>query len=346
MDRKTEALALFSAGGAGLLVAALLLLRGGWIIRFAVARWRMRALRRKFDGVARVIRIRGNAAIAGEARSWIKPEAQTPLEFAAAIPGASDVSMPVALTELYQSARFGKSSRRHAGQMSALLSAIRDAAAPARQILATMKFERSMDSPRPAAAAIAVLFFVPAIPQNEAYHNFADKRAPLGIPNGLDVLSNVFFSARRRGRALDRLSHRAILPTRASSWPYAAFFLGVTLTAFGSSWYHLNPNDATLVWDRIPMTVGFLGLVSALLAERVSVRADPLWLLVPLVALGIASAFYWELTQQRGARRFAAVRFRAIGWIAADRGAADCAVPGALHAHLRPGNFLRALRAR
>jgi hypothetical protein len=148
------------------------------------------------------------------------------------------------------------------------------------------------------AAAIAVLFFVPAIPQNEAYHNFADKRALLGIPNCLDVLSNVFFLF--VGVAgFWTVFRTAQFSDARERWPYAAFFLGVTLTAFGSSWYHLNPNDATLVWDRIPMTVGFLGLVSALLAERVSVRAG-LWLLVPLVALGIASVFYWELTQQRG----------------------------------------------
>ncbi len=75
--------------------------------------------------------------------------------------------------------------------------------------------------------------------------------------------------------------------------------MGVTLTAFGSSWYHLNPNDATLVWDRVPMTIRFLGLVAALLAERVSVRAG-LWLLAPLIVLGVASVIYWEITQRQG----------------------------------------------
>jgi hypothetical protein len=148
------------------------------------------------------------------------------------------------------------------------------------------------------AVAIAVLFFVPAIPQNEAYHNFADKRALLGIPNGLDVLSNVFFLF--VGVAgfwtVFRTAHFSDARER---WPYAAFFLGVTLTAFGSSWYHLNPNDATLVWDRIPMTIGFLGLVSALVAERVNVRAG-LWLLAPMILLGVASVIYWEITQRQG----------------------------------------------
>jgi hypothetical protein len=148
------------------------------------------------------------------------------------------------------------------------------------------------------ACVVLVLFLFPAVPQSEAYHNFADKRSLLGIPNGLNVVSNVFFlvvgawgwqTVWRRAEFLDSRERR----------PYAAFFVGVTLTAFGSSWYHLNPNDATLVWDRIPMAMGFMALVSAVIVERVSVKAG-LWLLVPLVGLGIASVVYWELTQRHG----------------------------------------------
>lgn len=71
------------------------------------------------------------------------------------------------------------------------------------------------------------------------------------------------------------------------------------LTAFGSSWYHLNPNDATLVWDRIPMTIGFLALLTAVIAERVSVKAG-LALLAPLILIGLASVIYWEVTRQHG----------------------------------------------
>jgi hypothetical protein len=38
-----------------------------------------------------------------------------------------------------------------------------------------------------------VVFLFPAIPQDEAYHNFADKRALLGITNCLNVISNALF---------------------------------------------------------------------------------------------------------------------------------------------------------
>jgi len=152
-------------------------------------------------------------------------------------------------------------------------------------------------------AAAGVMFLFPAIPQDEAYHGFADARVFLGVPNGLNVISNAFFllvgilgirfvfsdGAQRTGAFADPRER----------WPYFVFFVGVALTAFGSSYYHLNPNDHTLAWDRIPMTIGFMALVAAMLAEGTSVGPG-VWLLFPLVALGAASVIYWDVTQSRG----------------------------------------------
>ena len=83
-------------------------------------------------------------------------------------------------------------------------------------------------------------------------------------------------------------------------WPYVVLFLGVLLTSFGSSYYHWDPNNHTLVWDRLPITVGFMGLVSATIAERVNLRFGIRWLL-PLALLGIASVVYWNRTELAGA---------------------------------------------
>jgi len=41
--------------------------------------------------------------------------------------------------------------------------------------------------------AIVAIFLLQPIPQSEAYHNFADKRALFGIPNFLNVVSNLLF---------------------------------------------------------------------------------------------------------------------------------------------------------
>lgn len=162
---------------------------------------------------------------------------------------------------------------------------------------------------------VIAVFLLPPIPQNEAYHNFADQRFLLGIPRCLDVLSNIPFLivgawgiwliASRSAAA----SSRFIDPRER--WPYLVFFIGVALTAFGSSYYHLMPNDSRLVWDRIPMTVGFMGLLAAVTGERISVKAG-LRSMAPLLLLGVGSVIYWRVTQAAGdgdLRPYALVQF-------------------------------------
>src|SRR5262249_10816239 len=85
----------------------------------------------------------------------------------------------------------------------------------------------------------------------------------------------------------------------AERWPYAVFFLGVTLTAFGSSYYHLDPNNDRLVWDPLPRAVEFMALFAAVVAERVNLKAG-LRLMPPLVAAGLASVLYWHWTERQG----------------------------------------------
>jgi hypothetical protein len=82
-------------------------------------------------------------------------------------------------------------------------------------------------------------------------------------------------------------------------WPYFVFFLGVALTTFGSAYYHAGPDDAGLLWDRLPMTLGFMSLLAATLNERISVQAG-LLALVPLSIFGFASVLYWSITQSHG----------------------------------------------
>ncbi len=51
------------------------------------------------------------------------------------------------------------------------------------------------------------------------------------------------------------------------------FFLGATLTCVGSMYYHWQPDNPRLVWDRLPMTLAFAGLIAAVLGERIG----PVW---------------------------------------------------------------------
>jgi hypothetical protein len=143
-------------------------------------------------------------------------------------------------------------------------------------------------------------FLVPAMPQPLEYHDFADKRAWLGIANFQNVASNLpFLIAGGWGLSLLLRGGGNFIESR-ERLPYVVFFLGALLTCFGSGYYHLAPANAPLVWDRLPMTLGFAGLVSAALAERVHLGLG-LRLLWALLALGVLSVSYWAATERAGA---------------------------------------------
>src|SRR5271157_4875548 len=131
---------------------------------------------------------------------------------------------------------------------------------------------------------IVVDLMLAPIPQPQSYHNFADQRSFLGIPNFSDsVISNIPFAIFGVWGLvfLLRLTPEQISEhflDRRERWPYMVLFIGVFLTAFGSAYYHLDPNNQRLLWDRLPMTIAFMSLVAAMIAERINVRAG-LWLL-------------------------------------------------------------------
>ncbi len=166
---------------------------------------------------------------------------------------------------------------------------------------------------------IAGVFLHSPVPQSQDYHHFADRRTLLGVRNCFNVLSNaIFLVVGLLGlRFLFRrnsFGEGDAFISRSERWPYVLFFLGVTLTAFGSAYYHLAPQNSRLVWDRLPMTIGFMAFLSAMIAERISIKAG-LRMLIPLTAIGLASVFYWEWGELHGAgdlRPYGLVQFYPI----------------------------------
>ena len=146
----------------------------------------------------------------------------------------------------------------------------------------------------------AAAFLLPAVPQPLDYHHFADQRGALGIDNFVDVVSNAAFLLAGLAGLVVVFSGRACFEFPGERWPYAVFFLGILLTAAGSAWYHLAPDNESLFWDRLPMTIAFMGLVSSQVVDRISVRAG-LLLLVPMLLVGMASVVYWIVTERMGA---------------------------------------------
>jgi len=141
-----------------------------------------------------------------------------------------------------------------------------------------------------AIASTLALFFMKPIPQPQDYHHFADDRTLGGIPNALNVLSNLFFLL-AGGLGLQSCLGARTLSNRAA---WTITFIGITLVGLGSAYYHWSPNDQSLVWDRLPMTIAFMAFLSALLGEFLGSRITRV-LLLPLILAGISSVIIWHV---------------------------------------------------
>jgi hypothetical protein len=167
---------------------------------------------------------------------------------------------------------------------------------------------------RPAARALVLAALVlvagafvllPPLPQDPAYHRFADQRSLGPVPNALNVLSNApFVLVGLAGLALAGRPRASL-----AGWERptaAALFAALVLTGVGSAYYHAAPTDATLVWDRLPLAVVFMALFALVLADR----ADPglgRTLVVPALVVGVASVGHWHLSGDL--RLYALVQF-------------------------------------
>lgn len=162
-----------------------------------------------------------------------------------------------------------------------------------------------------AVIAASVFLYIPAIPQDIGSHNFADQRKFFEIPHFSNVVTNLPFlvigSMGTRLVALNRFPGG--LPELHTA--YALFFIGIFLTGLGSAYYHLNPNNETLVWDRLPMTISFMAFFAIVIGENIAIETGNR-LIYPLVIAGMLSVVYWyrgELHQQGDLRFYGLVQF-------------------------------------
>ncbi len=151
------------------------------------------------------------------------------------------------------------------------------------------------------AVLAGISLLLPPIAQPHRYHDFIDQRSCWGIPNCLDSASNVAFML--AGAIGLFLLRRSAGPARfrdpREAWPYRLFFLGAVLIGFGSGYYHLEPTNYLLLWDRLAMMLTFMSWIAAIVAERVSLRAG-LRLLPLLLAAGLGSAAWWWRSEAQG----------------------------------------------
>jgi hypothetical protein len=149
-------------------------------------------------------------------------------------------------------------------------------------------------------AVVVAALLLPRIAQPGAYHAFADQRTLLGIPNFWNVVSNLAFIP--VGLSAPWVMVRNPKPRFGASferWAYFVAFAGTLLVGLGSGYYHLHPDNRTLFWDRLPMTLVFMALLSAVVAERIHARVGAL-LLLPFLVLGVLSVEVWRMGELTG----------------------------------------------
>lgn len=152
----------------------------------------------------------------------------------------------------------------------------------------------------------AIVFIVVAamlghgvIVQPAGYHDFADHSVLAGFPHAADVFSNIGFALVAMWGVFRLAACWNRPELRAGQAGYKLFLAGLFLTAFGSAYYHLAPDDFRLVWDRLPIALACAGLLAAVRAETVA-RFDPRKEAFAFGLLAIVSVGWWHLTNGEG----------------------------------------------
>lgn len=146
---------------------------------------------------------------------------------------------------------------------------------------------------------VVVVAMQPSISQDLKFHNFADGRSILNIENFWNVTSNLGFLAVGFAGLYKMLIRKSLVVMNEFRAAYIIFFIGICLVTAGSSYYHFNPDNYTLVWDRLPMTIAFMALSAISFGEFMSVKVARL-ILWPLLLFGLSSIYYWYYGERSG----------------------------------------------
>lgn len=151
-----------------------------------------------------------------------------------------------------------------------------------------------------ASGAVLAMGLLPVIPQDPAYHAFADQQNLFGIVNFLNVISNLpFLVVGILG--IDKLYRlRGLVIVDTMKPVYGVFFISVGFIALGSIVYHLQPNNFTLLWDRLPMSLAFMAFFTIVVGEYIDDRIATK-IFIPLLLIGPVSVIYWYWTESTGA---------------------------------------------
>ncbi len=166
--------------------------------------------------------------------------------------------------------------------------------------------------------AAAALLLAPPLPEPAMFRVFIDERAFFGIPSFWNVVSNLpLLLVGAWGIYVVARSDERAFVDPLEKWPYGLCFGAVALAGIGSTWFHLAPDGDRLMWDRLPIALGFMALLAGVISERASVRAA-MRALAPLLVAGAGSVLYWRWSMVHGAENivpYAVVQYGALAAI-------------------------------
>lgn len=129
----------------------------------------------------------------------------------------------------------------------------------------------------PALLTVVAALFPMGLPPG--YHDFADHARLGGLQPFGDVASNATF-----------LVAGAFVWIRAQTAPERVLAVALVATCFGSAFYHLNPGDARLLIDRLPMAPAFAAMAAIVLFED-DEAAGLLFTAALTLAFAVAAAY-------------------------------------------------------
>ncbi len=149
------------------------------------------------------------------------------------------------------------------------------------------------------AVVVVTGVLVDPVPQDQQYHQFADQRAYFAIPNVLNVATNLFFALIGFAGLYFLCIRRSLIVVDSIFAVYITFFAALAAVAPGSAYYHWTPDNQSLVWDRLPMTLAFMSFFTIILAERLSLKFARI-IFLPLIIAGVLSIAYWHHSELAG----------------------------------------------
>ncbi|NRB40231.1 MAG: alkaline phytoceramidase [Pseudomonadales bacterium] len=149
-------------------------------------------------------------------------------------------------------------------------------------------------------SAVTGIFSLQPIAQDLAYHHFADTRTMGAIPNGFNIVSNLPFLMVGILGLYNVFRKNRLCIINDFKLAYITFFTGIILMSMASSYYHHDPNNQSLVWDRLFIALSFMALFAIVIAEFISLKMAKI-LFLPFLFAGITSVFYWQFSENEGA---------------------------------------------